>query len=204
MAAFVDRTGKRYGALLVLRKTTRNARFQWNWMCLCDCGNKKEVFGGNLHSGHTTSCGCLKGKWVHGENQINKRSPEYQALAGLIQRCTNPKSASYHLYGGRGIKVCERWDSVAKINNFIEDMGRRPSPKHSIDRWPDKNGNYEPGNCRWATVMEQQSNTRKNVYRVFDGEALHLAEIARRVGMKPSKLGYRLRHGWEFEEAIKW
>lgn len=199
MPKLKNRVGHKYGALTVIEFAGLNKIGQANWLCRCDCGTQKVIFGGNLNSGHTTSCGCLKGLWKHGDNQTGARTPEYQAWAGMISRCQNPKNSHYRIYGGRGIKVCESWKTYT---NFIHDVGRRPSPKHSIDRWPDKNGDYEPGNVRWATIMEQQSNTRKNVFLQVNGESIHIAEAARRHNIAPSKLGYRLRHGWSVKEAL--
>jgi hypothetical protein len=197
-----NRVGHRYGMLVVESLAGLNLRHQANWNCICDCGRNAIVFGGNLNNGHTISCGCHKGLWKHGENQIGKRSAEYQTLAGIISRCTNPNNVQYYNYGGRGITVCERWNSVSKIDNFVADVGRRPSPFHSIDRWPEKNGNYEPVNVRWATVMEQASNTRKNVYLTFQGETLHIAAMARRYGLTPAKLYGRIKSGWTLQQAL--
>lgn len=199
---YKNRTGIRYGHLVALRDAGRNCRHQVNWLCLCDCGMETVVFGGNLESGHTISCGCKKGLFKHGENKTGKRSAEYQTLAGMISRCTNPNSVEYYNYGGRGIKVYEGW-TLANVQAFIDHVGRRPSAKHSIDRWPNKDGNYEPGNVRWATAFEQQSNTRKNVFVILNGEKLHLAEASRRLNFCPAKLSYRLRHGWSEAEALK-
>jgi hypothetical protein len=104
-------------------------------------------------------CGCLNRELVvqrhlkHGEAKL--RTAEYRAWASMLDRCNNPNRKHYKYYGGRGIKVCERWMTFA---NFLADMGRRPSPLHSIDRWPNPDGDYEPGNCRWATRMQQRHN----------------------------------------------
>jgi hypothetical protein len=131
----------------------------------CDCGTQTVVNGYYLHLGDTTSCGCYRAERVaeglalkHGE--ANKptapiATPEYRAWRGMINRCYQPSSERFSRYGGRGIVVCDRWHH--SFENFLADMGRKPSPKHSIDRI-DNDGNYEPGNCRWATASEQQRN----------------------------------------------
>lgn len=135
---------------------------QWTVLCSCDCGTILDVKRHVMLRGNTRSCGCLrrdvvsKRRTTHGEGwNGGKRSPEYRAWIGLRQRCVtkDPRVSMY--YSARGIKVCERWNSY---ENFLADMGRRPTPKHSIDRYPDPNGNYEPSNCRWATWHEQRMN----------------------------------------------
>lgn len=201
MSKFKNRIGHKYGALTVIKFAGFNPRNQADWLCRCDCGKEKIVFSGNLNNGHTTSCGCLKGLWKHGENQNSHRTVEYNTWASMIQRCENKNSVEYHNYGGRGISVCDKWRS--SFSSFLADVGRRPSKKHSLDRWPDKNGNYEPGNVRWATAIEQGSNSRKNKTITIGGETMHLAEAARRFGIAPAKISYRLRHGWSVEETIK-
>jgi hypothetical protein len=123
----------------------------------------------------------------HGESVHAERTSEYNAWRQMRQRCNLPTHKHYPHYGGRGISVCARWDDYA---NFLEDMGRRPSEDHSIDRI-DVNGNYEPGNCRWATRITQARNKRGAIYLTLHGETLHLKEWAERLGLQPGRLYQR-------------
>ncbi len=122
---------------------------------MCDCGQAKVVRLAHLRHGKIVSCGCVghAPKEKHGLRHI----PEYLIWKAMNERCTRVKCQSFKNYGGRGIKVCDRWRHDFK--SFYEDMGPRPSPNHSIDR-KDNDGNYEPGNCRWATAVEQRHNRR--------------------------------------------
>ena len=131
-------------------------------------------------------------------NLHRKFLPEYRAWACMRTRCRNPNSQDYALYGGRGILVCERWNSFAA---FLEDMGLKPSPKHSIDRI-DNDGNYTPGNCRWATPKEQANNQRRSRRVEFHGEQLSLPEWATRLGISRESLRDRLNNGWTVERAL--
>ncbi len=126
------------------------------------------------------------------------KTPEYRAWQKLIDRCENPKSQTYHNYGGRGIAVCDRWHSFTE---FYADMGDRPSPQHSIDRI-NNDGNYEPSNCRWATIQEQNSNRRDNRIVEVNGLALTTAEWARRLGINGRTFACRIEAGWSPEEAV--
>ena len=149
---------KKFARLKVLKRLERRGtNHEIYWLCVCDCGSKSEVNSGNLMGGRVRSCGCLgrekarKRCFRHGMSE----TPSYKSWTGMIQRCTNPNRPHYKWYMARGISICKSW---MKFENFYKDMGDRPEGK-SIDRI-NNNGNYEPGNCRWATQSEQVKNSR--------------------------------------------
>ena len=157
----VDLTGKHYGRLTVLG---RSHGAPSTWDCRCECGSLVIVRGGNLHSGSTKSCGCLRRdhakqlKIKHGHAPKRGRpSREYRSWQAMKRRCFVSDNDNYRYYGGRGITVCERWKN--SFENFMADMGPRPK-RRTLDRI-DSDGNYEPGNCRWATGSEQRLNQRR-------------------------------------------
>lgn len=140
-------------------------------------------------------------KIIHGmaRRVTGNRAPEYGAWSNMIQRCHHPPHPYYKYYGARGITVCNEWRN--SFEKFIADMGLRPSPKHSLDRI-DNAGNYEPGNCRWATSMEQMSNTRRNRLITFRGKTQHRAAWARELGMYENTISQRIAKGWPVELAL--
>jgi hypothetical protein len=158
-----DLSGQRFGRLTVLRRHVK-VRRGWYWLCRCDCGAEKAILRANLTGGsRTTSCGCLvkdilqKRNHKHGLARRGSVSSEYHIWQGMLQRCFDEGNPAYSEYGGRGITVCERW--VKSVECFIEDMGPRPGKEYSLDR-KDNDGNYEPGNCKWSTRVEQANNRR--------------------------------------------
>lgn len=183
----------------------KDRRRGWpRWLCACDCGVQKEIDSNVLRQGDTLSCGCYRSEMksrmireirtTHGRS----RSSIYSIWCKMRERCKNPKESSFSRYGGRGISVCERWDS--SFENFLSDVGERPKGK-TLDRI-DNSGNYEPSNCRWATPKEQAWNTRRNRYFEADGETLILSEWAKRLGTSTDTIDLRLKAGWPVEQAL--
>lgn len=204
MPAPKDLSGMKFGRLtaknlLPHRKPPRKERV---WACVCECGSAVHATTGSLTSGNTKSCGCLNLDSIRERNTRHSdyRSLTYNSWAGMVERCTNPNHKSFWKYGEKGVKVCERWRDYRL---FMEDMGPRPSKEHSIDRI-DYTGSYEPGNCRWATYLEQANNTPQNVNLTVLGETKSLAAWSRdfRCSICPQTIGKRLARGWDESAAV--
>ncbi len=179
--------GKVFGRL-VAQKCVGSSKGEPLWECKCQCGGTAIVHRGALIGGRTKSCGCLNRelssmrKTKHGHASHYSTTPEYRAWTDAQKRCHNPKVNEYHNYGWRGIRVCDRWLGEHGFENFLADMGPKPDPKrlYSLDRFPNNDGNYEPGNCRWATREEQFKNRSKcqALYNFSNDELL--IEVKRR------------------------
>ena len=196
-----DLTGKRFTRLVVLSFSHRARGARW-WLCACDCGKQATVTTADLNAGNTRSCGCYKldrtseVRRIHG--RANRNDPTYRAWTHLRGRCLTLTDRDYAEYGGRGITVCERW---ASFENFVADMGERPSPRHSIERI-NNSGNYEPGNCRWATAQEQANNRRSNVFIEYQGQRRTIMEWSRVIGINRRTISARLAWGWPLERVF--
>lgn len=190
--------GQRYGKLVVVALHSVDKYWNKRWLCLCDCGRESTPYGASLRrrNGSTKSCGCESPvpELRHGAC----KTPEWRAWSCMRDRCLSPVHKQYRNYGGRGITICERWSD---FNNFLSDMGPRPSRMYSLDRI-DNNKGYSPDNCRWATREQQQNNLRVNVRGLVHGEELTLAEACRKYQVSYGMAFHRLKKGMSFEDAL--
>ena len=193
MAIPIDITGVRFGRLVALRRIgSMNGKSLWEFRC--DCGKLHQAKAGDVRHSGTQSCGCLK-NCRHGLST----SPEYQTWFGMLMRCYNPKRRYFRYYGGRGITVCDRWRN--SFDDFLSDMGPRPSLEYSIDRI-NNNGNYEPGNCRWILKSEQSKKRRNNVLITKDGTTHSMAEWCRILRISKGCVWHRIKSGMTPLDAI--
>lgn len=200
LVAPLDLTGKRFSRLVVIGEASMRGDCRY-YDCRCDCGNQKEVARGNLLAAKIRSCGCLEIESRYSATRTHGRSQtaEYKAWCQAKARCENPKNPAWADYGGRGIRMCGRWQDCFAA--FFADMGPRPSANHSIDRI-DNDGNYEPLNCRWATRDEQANNKRNNRNLEVNGESHTMAEWSRIRGIKRVTVEKRIARGWTPAEAV--
>lgn len=195
-----DLIGQLFGRLSVLGDAKTSPP---KWLCRCQCGNEIFVSTSCLRSGNTTSCGCLRIENVKKKNTKHGgsfRKSEYKSWYGMIQRCTNPEHHKYHLYGGRGITVCDRW---LDFKAFLEDMGPKPNSRLTIDRM-DGNKGYTPNNCRWADAVTQNNNRSNTMAIYIDGRKMRLDELKRIYNstLKTSVISRRIKRGWNLEDAF--
>ena len=201
---YIDITGQTFGRLTAISSFQRRddkGRAAIYWVCKCTCGNTAKVAGSPLRRGLTVSCGC----WMresqklratkHGD--VGKRL--YTIWSNMLARCENKNHPMYKNYGGRGIAVCNAWHTYEQ---FRADVGHPPSKEFSLDRI-DNDGNYEPGNTRWATAKTQARNKRQNVFVEIDGKKLCVADAAEQYGVDYDRLHSRLFElGWPAEKAL--
>jgi len=168
-------------------------------VCRCDCGNDKTVDLYSLLDGRSRSCGCLRAEMVAKKNTTHGMcgTSTYGSWSAMIARCTQPSVDRFEHYGGRGVRVCERWQDYAA---FLADMGEKPDGM-SLDRI-DVNGDYEPGNCRWATALEQARNRRSTHLITVDGVDRCISEWSTISGVSPGMIGWRIAKGWPPKRAI--
>lgn len=216
MAKKKDWTGQIQGGLEVLREVGKDER-GYLWLCRCSCGVEEVKYSDRLHQGCYGCTACSKtrkyekisdantGKNVkHGATigaRKGRRDPVYVIWQAIKQRCSNPHRSGHEYYEARGIQICEEWAS--SFEAFRDYVGPRPTSRHSIDRYPDVNGNYEPGNVRWATPTQQSINRRNTIRVSHKGEIKSLYEWAAEYGLSFRMLQKRYRSGWRGEELFK-
>lgn len=196
--------GNVYGNLTVLYFAGHDPRKKKKvplFACRCCCGNEVVVPPFALKHGNTKSCGCIRGtpvgakRELHGMNEV----PEYDIWSAMKARCNNPTHKDYLDYGGRGISVHEEWE--LSFSTFIQDMGRRPSLKHTLER-RNVDGDYCPENCFWLPWSEQNFNRRDTVKVIHNGSEESVAKLARKYGMTPQTLKGRLKNNWPLDVAL--
>lgn len=197
--------GKTIGNFRIVKVSDHDKRDEkvFHYICLA-CGKSGTGNPHRITSGQTKSCGCLTGKLIserlkkHGCAIKGNPTPEYRIWAGMKRRCRDSKEQCYKYYGGRGISYCESWE---KFENFLADMGKKPSSRHTLGRL-DNDGDYEPSNCAWQSRKEQANSTSRNHFETFNGETLTIAQWANKLGVPYGRLQLRLYRGWSFEKAI--
>ncbi len=188
----IDMTGKTYGRFTVESRAGWNDFGHPTWNCVCECGERRVINGADLRCGKYESCGCVRRK--HGCST----HPLYNIWTGMIARCSDPDDEAYEGYGGRGIKVCDRWQDVAM---FIEDMAQTYSPGLTIDR-RDNDGDYCKENCHWTTMAIQAKNRRDTRLLTHNGETLCASDWANKLGISKHTIYKRLDRGMSVEESL--
>ena len=196
---FQDLTGQKFGRLKVLGFAGNR-----HWFCRCECQNVTKIQRCNLKNGHTKSCGCFnierikETQTTHGNTANGNMSLTYNTWKNMLARCQNHENPYFSDYGGRGIKVCERWQK--SFENFLEDMGERPNGL-TLERNDNELGYYKE-NCRWATQIEQANNRRSNRILTFKEKTQTMTQWSVETGISPATLSYRINNGWAVERAL--
>lgn len=205
MAVFKDLTGQKFGRLTVVNRAENTAQGKIRWLCTCDCGATTRVSRSDLLQGRVKSCGCLRRETTAKMGKANATHSEYgtrlyHVWQGMKQRCSYAKGFAYTDYGGRGIYVCDEWrNSFEEFRDWAMANGYRDDL--SIDRI-DVNGNYEPSNCRWATMKIQQNNRRNNRLLTINGVTMTLAGWADKTGISSACIANRLSYGWPEQDLL--
>lgn len=195
---YKDLVGLKFNRLTVISKELPNKHRKRMWLCKCDCGNITTVVSQALVSNHTKSCGCLNWELQKNKNRykgithgMSGENPEYRAWASIKERCYNKDCKPYKWYGGRGIKMYDKW--VYDFKAFYDYVGNRPSPKHSIDRYPNNDGNYEPNNIRWATQKQQCATRRTTINITYNHTTLNLSDWAKFFNVCRTSIGSHIK-----------
>lgn len=203
MPKFKDITGQKFTRLTTIsfEKIHNGKRFRTFWICKCDCGKIVKVSSANLTNGGTKSCGCYNYDmhFKHGHSINRTVTKEFESWCAAKSRCYRIKDKSYPLYGGRGIIMCDRWKN--SFNNFFQDMGKCPG-RMTLDRI-NSNGNYEPGNCKWSTHLEQSNNKRNNIKIIHNNIIKTGAQWAREIGVSSSTIYRRFKAGLPIDKPVK-
>lgn len=204
----IDRVGEKHGRLEIISFDRRNGK-RYYWNCLCSCGTIKSIRYDSLKANVIKSCGCLNKELIskrtrtHGYTANSEILSEYSCWNHIIQRCTNPNNVSYYRYGGRGITICDEWRN--SFEEFFKYVGIKPGKEYSIDRI-NNNGNYEPGNVKWSTSLEQNNNlsTNKKVINIETGEEYSTINFAAKsIGMNPETLRQQLNGKFKNKTNLK-
>lgn len=197
----INLQGKTFGRWLVIERAPDGPKGETRWWCQCQCGKKASVQGHHLRRNLSQSCGCLKNELIGAQKRTHglASTPEFRIWKDMRRRCSNHQRADYPRYGGRGITVCERWSS---FENFMADMGPRPSSTHSIDR-KDNDLGYSPDNCYWATDEEQRRNKRETHLLTYKNQTLCLVDWAKILAISRQTIRTRLKMGWSFEKIVE-
>lgn len=199
---FKDLTGKKFGFVTVLSLAGKlKSTKEYSWLCECTCGRHVLKTSGTLGYNKKVSCGCVALRIRRETHQTHAKSgsAEYACWCGMKRRCLVPSVQKFKNYGGRGIKVCERW--MNSFENFYADMGPRPSRRHSIERI-DNNGHYHPDNCRWATQKEQTRNTCRTHYVTINNQTKCISDWAKIVGIEESSFRERVSKKWSGDKLL--
>ena len=196
------KVGQKFNKFTILEFNGKHKSGHLTALCKCDCGNIRTISLSDLKLNRSKSCGCIRkeAKQLFKKDHGMTNTKEFKTWAGIKIRCYNKNYKSYNYYGGKGVTMCNRW--LNSFRNFLEDMGFAPTNKHSIDRI-DSNGNYEPNNCKWSTLIEQANNKSNNKFYEYNGEIKSVPYFSRKYNIPMGRLYERLKAGYSIKDAIE-